>query len=60
MNGDRDEALSLLREAIDHGLPPKYDLELNGDDDLKSLDGDPRFVALVAHAKQQAVLQKPN
>jgi len=60
MNGDRDEALSLLREAIDHGLPPKYDLELNGDDDLKSLDGDPRFVALIAHAKQRAVLQKPN
>ena len=60
MNGDRDEALSLLREAIDHGLPPKYDLELNGDDDLKSLDGDPRFVALIAHAKQRAVPQKPN
>jgi serine/threonine protein kinase/tetratricopeptide (TPR) repeat protein len=60
MNGDRDEALSLLREAIDHGLPPKYDLELNGDDDLKSLDGDPRFVALVAHAKQHAAAQKLN
>ena len=60
MSGDRDEALSLLREAIDHGLPPNYDLELNGDDDLKSLDGDPRFVALVAHAKERAALQKPN
>jgi hypothetical protein len=60
MNGDRDEALSLLREAIDHGLPPKYDLELNGDDDLKSLDADPRFVALVAHAKQHAAAQKAN
>jgi eukaryotic-like serine/threonine-protein kinase len=60
MNGNRDGALSLLREAIDHGLPPKYDLELNGDDDLKSLDADPRFVALVAHAKQHAAAQKAN
>jgi Tfp pilus assembly protein PilF len=60
MNGDRDEALSLLRQVIDHGLPPKYDLELNGDDDLKSLDADPHFVTLVAHAKERAAVQKPN
>jgi len=60
ISGDRDEALSLLREAIDHGLSSGYDLELNENNDLKSLDGDPRFVALLAHAKEQAVLQKPN
>jgi Tfp pilus assembly protein PilF len=60
MTGERDEALSLLRQAIDHGLPPEFDLELNGDDDLKSLDGDPRFVALVIHAKERAAAQKQN
>jgi len=60
MNGERDEALYLLRQAIDHGLPPEFDLELNGDDDLKSLDGDPRFLALVYHAKERAAVQKQN
>lgn len=50
--GKRDEALSLLREAVDHGLP--HDLSIDKDPDLKSLHGDPRFAALVAHAKERA------
>jgi alpha/beta hydrolase family protein len=50
----RDEALSLLREAVDHGLPPYADLYIEEDKDLKSLHGDPRFDALVAHAKERA------
>ncbi len=50
--GKRDEALSLLREAVEHGLAPYIDLE--NDPDLKSLHGDPRFAALVAHAKERA------
>ncbi len=59
--GQRDEALSLLREAADHGLSPSVDLGMNEDTDLKSLHGDPRFVALVAHAKERAAeAQKPN
>ncbi len=52
--GNRGEALALLREAVDHGLPPKGSLDMDKDPDLKSLHGDPRFAALVAHAKERA------
>jgi len=52
--GDRDGALSLLREAVDHGLAPLMDLWMQKDPFLKSLHGDPRFDALVAHAKEKA------
>ena len=52
--GRRDEALSLLSHSIDHGLDAGNDLEMEKDDDLKSLRGDPRFLALVAHAKTLA------
>jgi tetratricopeptide (TPR) repeat protein len=57
---DLDKALSLLREAVDHGLSPAMDLAIEKDRDLKSLQGDPRFAALVAHAKERAAAaQKP-
>ncbi len=52
--GKRDEALSLLREAIDHGIPPSLGLGIESDSDLQSLHGDPRFDAVVAHAKEHA------
>jgi serine/threonine protein kinase/tetratricopeptide (TPR) repeat protein len=52
--GKRDEALSLLRDAVDDGLSPAIDLYIEKDPDLKSLHGDPRFDALVAHAKERA------
>ena len=52
--GKRDEAFSLLREAIDHGLPPSLGLGIENDSDLQSLHGDPRFDAVVAHAKERA------
>ena len=52
--GRRDEALSFLREAVDHGLPRDVDLGIDKDPDLKSLHGDPRFDALVAYAKLRA------
>jgi eukaryotic-like serine/threonine-protein kinase len=59
--GRRDQAFSLLREAVDHGLPPPGALGMDKDGDLKSLHGDPRFAALVAHAKERAAAtQKPN
>jgi eukaryotic-like serine/threonine-protein kinase len=59
--GRRDEALSFLREAVDSGLPPSVDLGIDKDTDLTTLHGDPRFAALVAHAKERAAAtQKPN
>jgi non-specific serine/threonine protein kinase/serine/threonine-protein kinase len=65
--GRSDQALSLLRDAVDHGLPPAADLGIDKDPDLKSLYGDPRFDALVSHAKElaqaktaAAAQQKPN
>jgi len=50
-NGKHDEALSLLREAIDAGY---NDPQISTDPDLKSLQGDPQFAAIVAHAKELA------
>ena len=59
--GRRDEALSVLSQAVDHGLSPSVDLGIDKDPDLKSLHGDPRFAALVAHAKERAAAaQKPD
>jgi eukaryotic-like serine/threonine-protein kinase len=65
--GRSDEALSILRETVDHGLAPSADLAIDKDPDLKSLHGDPRFDALVSHAKKlaqaktaAAAQQKPN
>jgi len=58
LQGRRNEALSFLRQAIDHGLDAGNDLGMEKDDDLKSLYGDPRFTALVAHAKALVAAQK--
>ena len=59
--GRRDEALSLLSEAIDHGLPPNGDLGIEKEPDFKSLRSDTRFAALIARAKQRAAAaRKPN
>ena len=56
--GRRDEALSLLGQAVDHGLGPSLDLQMETDPDLKSLHGDPRFTVLVVHAKERAAAQQ--
>ncbi|HTW31420.1 MAG TPA: serine/threonine-protein kinase [Candidatus Sulfotelmatobacter sp.] len=59
--GRKDEALTLVSQAIDHGLDATVDAVIEQDDDLKSLHGDPRFTALVAHAKEKAAAaQKQN
>jgi len=52
--GRHDEALSLARESIDHGLPPLAELSMATDPDFKPLFGDSRFVALAAYARQKA------
>ena len=53
-HGQADEAFSLLRQAIDHGLLPRVALVMGDDPDLQPLHTDPRFSALVAHAKERA------
>ena len=59
--GHKDQALSLLRESVDHGLPPWGDLAVDKDPDLKSLHDDPRFAAILADAKDRAAAaQKPH
>lgn len=56
--GHLSEALSLLRESIDHGLLER-DAEAIGDDpDLKVLHGKAGFGALVAYAKKHAAAQR--
>jgi non-specific serine/threonine protein kinase/serine/threonine-protein kinase len=52
--GNRDDAFPFLRQAVDHGLNPGYAVGIGKDPNLQSLDGDPRFDALVAHAKELA------
>jgi serine/threonine protein kinase len=52
--GRRNEAFSMLLEALEHGLPPYAELYMAKDKDLESLHGDPRFDALVGRAKEQA------
>jgi len=61
LKGQTDQALSLLREAVEHGLSPSEDLDIEKSGDLKSLHGDPRFDVIVAEAKKRAAsIQKPN
>jgi eukaryotic-like serine/threonine-protein kinase len=52
--GDKDRAIALLSQSVDHGLPRNDALGIENDRDLTSLHGDPRFLALVARAKQVA------
>lgn len=58
LQGHKNEALSFLRQAVDHGLPAEGDLATDADRDLKSLHGDPRFEAIVTDAKQRLDAQK--
>jgi serine/threonine protein kinase len=53
-SGRLDEALSLLRESVDHGLLARWAVRIGEDPDLKALHGDPRFAAFVSYAKDHA------
>jgi serine/threonine protein kinase len=59
-SGKVDEALSLLRQAVDHGLHPRIDLKIQSESAFESLRSDPRFAALVAHARKRAASQGSN
>jgi len=52
-NGRRDEALSLLKSAVDHGLAPRIAMEMARDPLLEPLHNDARFAVLVEHVKQR-------
>jgi serine/threonine protein kinase len=58
--GKKDEALLLLRQAVDHGMLPREALTLGDDPDLKALHNDRRFDALVAYARQLAGGKAPH
>jgi serine/threonine-protein kinase len=55
VQGHHDKALSLLGDALDHGLSANVARGIESDEDLQSLHGNPRFAALVARAKQNVV-----
>jgi eukaryotic-like serine/threonine-protein kinase len=56
--GQVEAALSLVRQAVDHGLPPRIASAIGNDPLLNSLHGDPRFAALVAQVKERAAVQE--
>lgn len=57
--GHGRQALSLLRHAVDHGLPPHTASGIENDAFFSSLHQDPRFAALVAYVKKSNALTKP-
>ena len=59
-DGHKDEAIPLLHQAVDHGLPPRLDLEIEKDPLFNSLHGDPRFKEIVSDAKRRAATQMSN
>jgi eukaryotic-like serine/threonine-protein kinase len=54
LRGRRSEALSLLRDAMDHSLPIRTGLAIERDSDFQSIHGTPEFDALVAAAHRRA------
>ena len=59
--GRRDEAISRLQEVIDHGLTPQQAQAIESEPSFAPLHNDPRFLALLAAAKQHlATAQSPN
>jgi serine/threonine protein kinase/tetratricopeptide (TPR) repeat protein len=61
VQNQRERALAFLEEAVGHGLLSQTAVTMDKDEDLKSLYRDPRFAALVARARKNAIAgQQPN
>jgi len=58
LRGKHDESISLLQDALDHGLDSATARAFEKESDLKSLRGDLRFEALVARGKQPPEAQR--
>jgi non-specific serine/threonine protein kinase/serine/threonine-protein kinase len=54
LSGHKDEALAVLRDAVDHGLPDTYALGAETDSDLKLLQGDPRLAKMMDDVRRRA------
>jgi hypothetical protein len=54
MQRKRDEAIAILRDALEHGLTAVQAPEIATESDFKSLQGDARFEALLAKGKSAA------
>jgi tetratricopeptide (TPR) repeat protein len=55
--GQIEEALSLLNQAVGHGLPPLVASRMGTNPFLAPLHGNPRFAELIARAKNQDATQ---
>jgi hypothetical protein len=54
LSGHKDEALAVLRDAVDHGLPDAYALNAETDSDLKLLQGDPRLANMMDDVRRRS------
>ena len=57
--GKIDDALALLREAVDHGLSPEDRIGMETDSNLAGLHRDSRFTSLVEDARNLATSMPP-
>jgi tetratricopeptide (TPR) repeat protein len=55
LDGRREEAVAMLRQAVDHGF--RNAEAMAGDEDLKSVRGDKRFDAILADARKPAAVK---
>jgi len=55
---DRTDAITLLNQAIDAGLPPGVPENIERDPDLTPLHGNAQFPALVTHGREVAKANK--
>jgi hypothetical protein len=54
VQGKRTQALSLIQDALDHGLALSVAIHIEDDEDLKLLHGDPKFEAILASIRERA------